>query len=92
MFLAELKKKAKQIVYAYFAPNFQTTVQLDNVYVAWSNTCNSNNCLLQGPPRPGGYGPGPQMGPGGPRMMSHGGMPPHPYAGNHRNEKLHCRF
>uniref|UniRef100_A0A8W8MEQ6 Uncharacterized protein n=1 Tax=Magallana gigas TaxID=29159 RepID=A0A8W8MEQ6_MAGGI len=45
-----------------------------------------------GPPRPGGYGPGPQMGPGGPRMMSHGGMPPHPYAGNHRNDKLHCRF
>lgn len=56
------------------------------------NACNSNNCLLKGPPRPGGYGPGPQMGPGGPRMMSHGGMPPHPYAGNHRNDKLRCRF
>lgn len=46
MFLAELKKKAKQIVYAYFAPNFQTTVQLDNVYVALSNTFNFNNKLF----------------------------------------------
>lgn len=47
MFLAELKKKkAKQIVYAYFATNFQTTIQLDNVYVALSNTFNSNNKLF----------------------------------------------
>ncbi|XP_062569941.1 SWI/SNF-related matrix-associated actin-dependent regulator of chromatin subfamily D member 1-like isoform X3 [Saccostrea cucullata] len=40
-----------------------------------------------GPPRPGGYGPGPQMGPGGPRMMSHGAMPPHPYAGGSPSSK-----
>ncbi|XP_056007636.1 SWI/SNF-related matrix-associated actin-dependent regulator of chromatin subfamily D member 1-like isoform X3 [Ostrea edulis] len=40
-----------------------------------------------GPPRPGGYGPGPQMGQSGPRMMSHGPMPPHPYAGGSPSSK-----